>query len=128
MAKKFLTGLRLLNLTSDPAAGSEGELYFNTTSYQVRAYADGGWKPLGSDGIGHYFSTASPTAVATQGDIFYRLNSASTQIQEIWAYYQNSWKKYEDDVFLFWGDFDNNTYKYYVANNFNWYLGNEALV
>ena len=44
MAKKFLTGLRLLNLTSDPATGSEGELYFNTTSYQVRMYADGDWK------------------------------------------------------------------------------------
>lgn len=314
MAKRFLTGLRLLNLTSDPATGSEGELYFNTTSYQVRMYADGDWKyasesseevqlqvknntgstinkgtpvritgttgadniltiapasatsastmpavgllasnlnndeegfavisgflrglntatidgqtpianqtvyvkanggltltkptgtaliqniakvgrvdsttgslivssimrtndipnipqnkfwlgnasavptavdfttevnrsasatyltiasasatyqPLGSGGIGHYFSTASPTAVATQGDIFYRLNSASTQVQEIWTYYQNSWKKYEDDIFLFWGDFDNNTYKYYLANNFNWYLGNEALV
>jgi hypothetical protein len=44
MAKRFLTGLRLVNLTSDPATGSEGELYFNTTNNQVRMYADGDWK------------------------------------------------------------------------------------
>jgi hypothetical protein len=46
MAKKFLTGLKLVNLTSDPATGAEGELYFNTTNNQVRMYADGDWKYL----------------------------------------------------------------------------------
>lgn len=101
-----------------------------STTYLTIASASATYQPLGGGGggIDFSFSTASPNAAGSQGDIFYRLNSASTQVQEIWTYYQNSWKKYEDDVFLFWGDFDNNTYKYYLANNFNWYLGNEALV
>jgi hypothetical protein len=46
MAKKFLTSLRLLNLASDPVGGSEGDVYFNTTSKQSRIYADGDWKFL----------------------------------------------------------------------------------
>ena len=46
MARKFLTGLRLANLAEDPVSGVEGELYFNTTSFQVRMYADGDWKYL----------------------------------------------------------------------------------
>ena len=46
MAKKFLTGLNLANLTSDPATGSEGEIYFNTTSDTVRLYSNGLWKDL----------------------------------------------------------------------------------
>ena len=44
MSKRFLTGLRLVNLSEDPVSGVEGELYFNTTSFQVRMYADGDWK------------------------------------------------------------------------------------
>ena len=46
MAKKFLTGIRLLNLIEDPATGVEGEVYFNTTTFATRIYADGGWKYL----------------------------------------------------------------------------------
>jgi len=46
MAKKFLTGIRLLNLIEDPAAGGEGEVYFNTTTFAARIYADGEWKYL----------------------------------------------------------------------------------
>ena len=52
MAKKFLTGLRLVNLTSDPVSGSEGELYFNTTDDVVKIYANGSWATLTGDGGG----------------------------------------------------------------------------
>ena len=46
MSKKFLTSLKLVNLPEDPLTGSEGEIYFNTTSFQTRIYADGNWKYL----------------------------------------------------------------------------------
>ena len=46
MAKNFLTGLRLANLASDPVSGSEGELYYNTTSDKVRIYINGAWTDL----------------------------------------------------------------------------------
>ena len=46
MSKKFLTSLKLVNLASDPVTGTEGEIYFNTTSFKTRIYADGNWKYL----------------------------------------------------------------------------------
>jgi len=51
VARNFLTGLRLVNLTSDPPTGSEGELYYNTVSDKVRLYSNGAWIDLG-DGAG----------------------------------------------------------------------------
>ena len=46
MSKKFLTPINLTNLSSDPATGSEGDLYFNTTDNVVKIYADGIWTEL----------------------------------------------------------------------------------
>jgi hypothetical protein len=46
MAKKFLTSITLLNLASDPVSGSEGDIYFNTTTKEIKIYADGSWKSL----------------------------------------------------------------------------------
>ena len=46
MAKNFLTPLGLVSLPSDPATGSEGQLYFNTTSDIVRVYKNGVWENL----------------------------------------------------------------------------------
>lgn len=43
MAKRFLTGLNLANLESDPEAGSEGDLYFNTVANAIKVYTDGEW-------------------------------------------------------------------------------------
>ena len=43
MAKRFLTGLRLLNLPLDPESGSEGEVYFNTNDYAIKLYANNAW-------------------------------------------------------------------------------------
>ena len=46
MAKKFLTPLGLISLTSDPATGSEGHLYFNNTEDVVKIYRNGSWTNL----------------------------------------------------------------------------------
>jgi len=43
VARNFLTGLRLANLTSDTAIGSEGELYYNTVTDKIRLYSNGQW-------------------------------------------------------------------------------------
>jgi hypothetical protein len=52
MAKKFLTPLNLSNLASDPATGSEGDLYFNTTNDVVKIYVNGEWTELQGGGGG----------------------------------------------------------------------------
>jgi hypothetical protein len=63
MAKKFLTPLGLVGLTSDPATGSEGQLYFNTTDDVVRVYANGEWTELsgaGGESASVYYQTEAP--------------------------------------------------------------------
>ena len=41
---------RIENQSSDPAAGSEGQLYFNTTSDKLMLYANGAWVAMESGG------------------------------------------------------------------------------
>jgi hypothetical protein len=50
MAKKFLTGLNLVVLPTDPVTGSEGELYFNTSASVAKIYQAGAWSVLGAGG------------------------------------------------------------------------------
>ena len=64
MAKRFLTPLNLSNLASNPATGSEGDLYFNTTDNVVKIYIDGAWTELQGGGGG-----ASVIYTANQPDI-----------------------------------------------------------
>ena len=69
MAKRFLTPLNLSNLASNPATGSEGDLYFNTTDNVVKIYIDGVWTELtGGGGGGAISVSASAPVIATEGD------------------------------------------------------------
>ena len=51
MAKKFLTGLNLVVLDTDPATGSEGELYFNSSASVAKIYQAGAWSVLGAGDV-----------------------------------------------------------------------------
>jgi hypothetical protein len=51
MAKKFLTGLNLVVLDTDPATGSEGELYFNSSASVAKIYQAGSWSVLGAGDV-----------------------------------------------------------------------------
>jgi hypothetical protein len=48
--KKFLVPLGLVSLASDPASGTEGDLYFNNISDVVKLYKNGAWTDLVSTG------------------------------------------------------------------------------
>ena len=65
MTKRFLTPINLVNLSSDPATGSEGDLYFNTTDNVVKIYVDGVWTELQGGGGGG----ASVLYMAEQPDV-----------------------------------------------------------
>jgi hypothetical protein len=52
MAKRFLTALNLSPSASDPATGSEGDAYFNSSSNKIRVYYDGAWNDLSGSGGG----------------------------------------------------------------------------
>lgn len=69
MAKKFLTPIGLVSLASDPASGSEGQLYFNTTDDVVKIYANGAWTELtGGGGGGAISVSASAPVLPNEGD------------------------------------------------------------
>jgi hypothetical protein len=71
MAKKFLTGLNLVVLDADPATGSEGELYFNSSASVAKIYQAGSWSVLGAGGGGTTVSTTEPSSPEI-GDSWYK--------------------------------------------------------
>ena len=73
MAKKFLTGLNLVVLDTDPTAGSEGELYFNSSASVAKIYQAGAWSVLGAGGGGGSttVSTTEPESPEI-GDSWYK--------------------------------------------------------
>ena len=72
MAKKFLTGLNLVVLDVDPATGSEGELYFNSSASVAKIYQAGAWSVLGAGaGGGTTVSTTEPESPEI-GDSWYK--------------------------------------------------------
>jgi hypothetical protein len=51
MARKFLTPLNLVNLTTDPASANEGDFYWNSSSNSLRVYFDGSWSNASSSDL-----------------------------------------------------------------------------
>ena len=48
MAKKFLSPLNLVNLTSDPVSAAEGDVYWNSSTNTLRIYDGGSWQDVGA--------------------------------------------------------------------------------
>ncbi len=57
MAKKFLVPLGLMNMSTDPADGVEGQVYFNTTIDAIKIYVNGAWTEMQSGGGGSVIYT-----------------------------------------------------------------------
>jgi hypothetical protein len=43
MAKRFLTSVRLLNLSSDPESASNGDVYYNNSTNKTKFYQNSSW-------------------------------------------------------------------------------------
>jgi hypothetical protein len=52
MAIKFLSTQRVVNLSSDPASGTIGEIYFNTSDSELKVYDGASWSSLGGSSGG----------------------------------------------------------------------------
>ena len=46
--KNQLNNAAIQNLGTDPATGVEGQIYFNTTVFDLKVYANGAWKEVGA--------------------------------------------------------------------------------
>lgn len=97
MAKRFLTSLRLLNLSSDPVSASAGELYFNSSDNLVKYHDGSEWKNLGggSEGVVVESGSSYPTTSLTNGKLFYNTTNGRTAI-----YFNSIWKEfaYQTDI------------------------------
>jgi hypothetical protein len=75
MAKRFLTTLRLLNLSSDPGSASNGDVYYNSSSNKTKIYQNGSWKIVPSDLKD--LSDVSISATPSDGQVLTYVNSTS---------------------------------------------------
>ena len=88
MAKQFLSGLRLANLASDPQSGSEGELYFNTTSKRLKIYSNDSWSEVegsgsASSGGGASISVSTtPPSSPLEGDAWFDNSQGSLYVYD----------------------------------------------
>ena len=83
MTKRFLSTIRITNLSSDPATGSAGEIYFNTGSAKFKYYNGSAWTEFSSGGAS--VSDTAPSSPTT-GQIWYNSSDLNTYI-----YYDSSW-------------------------------------
>jgi hypothetical protein len=52
MAKRFLTPIGIVSLPLDPPSGSNGQIYFNSSTNELKLYYDGQWNSLSTGGGG----------------------------------------------------------------------------
>lgn len=65
MAKRFLTPLGIVVLPTDPAGGSNGQIYFNSSENELKVYYDGQWNSLSTGGGGGASETESGVQLST---------------------------------------------------------------
>ena len=71
MAKRFLTPIGIVNLASDPATGSEGEIYYNSTDDILKIYVSGSWTPIEGGGGAAINVSASAPVAPEEGDAWF---------------------------------------------------------
>jgi hypothetical protein len=71
MAKKFLTPIGILNLASDPATGSDGQIYYNSTSDILKIYVNGAWTAIEGGGGAAINVSASAPVSPEEGDAWF---------------------------------------------------------
>lgn len=87
MATRLLSTQRVVNLASDPATGTAGELYYNTTSNVFKYYNGTAWTEIvgGGEGASLTISETAPSPAAS-GDLW--LNSTTVKLL---VYYDSFW-------------------------------------
>ena len=73
MSKRFLSPINLISLPSDPATGTEGDIYYNNVDDKIKMYSNGAWVIVGSTGtlpsggsVGQILAKASNTDYAVE--------------------------------------------------------------
>lgn len=64
-SKQFKVPINLVNLTSDPSGGIEGDIYWNSADNKLRVYYDGSWYDVAPSGGGGVASDSFKTIAVT---------------------------------------------------------------
>jgi len=79
MTTRLLTTQRIVNLADDPASGTSGELYFNTTSNVLRYHNGTAWTDFFATQVKHLVKNNSGTTL-TKGTVVYTSGADGTNI------------------------------------------------
>jgi hypothetical protein len=75
MATRQLTTKQIVNLSADPASGTPGEIYYNTSDNIFKYYGDNSWVPLsGGGGAETLLGDSFPEEVAS-GSLFFNYSN-----------------------------------------------------
>ena len=85
MSRSFLTPINLLNGASDPASGTVGDIYFNTTTNTVKVYNGTSWTTIAGGGGSITVSGTAPSS-PTSGALWFDSNTG-----QLFIYYSGYW-------------------------------------
>jgi hypothetical protein len=85
VSKKFLTSLTLLGNATDPAAGTAGDLYYNTTLQTVKVYTGTVWTVISGGGGTVTVGETAPLS-PTEGSLWFDATTG-----QFFVYYSNYW-------------------------------------
>ena len=81
MTTRLLSTQRVVNLSSDPASGTSGEIYFNTVDSELKVHDGSAWSPLaGGGGGGALVVSESAPESPTSGQLWYSSSNARTYV------------------------------------------------
>jgi hypothetical protein len=87
VSKKFLTSLTLLGNATDPAAGTAGDLYYNTTLQTVKVYTGTEWTVISGGGGSASITVADTTpADPSEGSMWFESDTG-----KFFVYYDSFW-------------------------------------
>jgi hypothetical protein len=89
MAKRFLSSIRLLNLSTDPNSASAGDMYYNSSSSAVKFYDGSSWKALAAGDLVVESGSSYPTTSLVNGKLFYNTSNQRTAI-----YFDSVWREF----------------------------------
>jgi hypothetical protein len=89
MTRRLLTTQRIANLSTDPASGVSGEVYYNSTSNKLRFYNGTAWADVdsgGGGGGGASVTVADTAPSGSTGNLWFNSLNGKTYI-----YYDSYW-------------------------------------
>lgn len=89
MTQRLLNTQRIVNLSANPATGSAGEIYYNTTISALKYHDGTTWVEFGSGGGGGVIISDTAPTSPTLGDLWFNSSSAI-----MYVYYDSYWVEF----------------------------------